>query len=135
MSSSISNIFYTPLTYSRHISQTMVHSLFKALSLTNNDDSTDTTTDNTTTDNTSESEEEEKDPRDKIVEKPKDSEQEYRVFTLKNGLRCLLISDGDGESSKNSMVQVHKDIDSTDTGAACLSVGVGSVHNPRHAQG
>ena len=74
------------------------------------------------------------DQRDNIVQKP-ENESDYRVLTLKNGLRCLLVSDANITKSENAAFRAHKGIDCTEKAAACLTVRAGSVHEPRHISG
>lgn len=52
------------------------------------------------------------------LRKSKLDDRLYRYLRLSNSLRCLLISDQDVEKS-----------------AACLQVNVGSLHDPKHANG
>ena len=75
------------------------------------------------------------DPRDAIIQKPPNDDTSYRVLTLKNGLRCLLVSDAEITKSENAAVRSHKDIESTDKAAACLTVRVGHAQNPREIPG
>ena len=69
-----------------------------------------------------------KDPRDRIVKRPKEHDTYYRVLTLKNKLRCLLISDEE-ERSENASYRSH-DLETTENAAVCLSVQVGSMQDP-----
>lgn len=75
-----------------------------------------------------------KDPRDRIVQKPKESETHYRVMTLKNGMQCLLISDAEEAKSESAAYRA-LEVSTTDKAAVALAVRVGSAHDPRHLPG
>ena len=75
-----------------------------------------------------------KDPRDRIVQKPKESETHYRVMTLKNGMQCLLISDAEEAKSESAAYRA-LEVSTTDKAAVALAVRVGSAHEPKHLPG
>ena len=75
-----------------------------------------------------------KDPRDRIVQTPKESESHYRVITLKNGMQCLLISDAEEAKSESAAYRAHE-VSTTDKAAVCLTVRVGSAHEPQELPG
>ena len=69
---------------------------------------------------------ESKDPRDTIVQKPEDY-SDCRVTTLNNGIKCLLVSDGDQEESADPAPSAKS--------AAGLVLKVGSAHEPSDIPG
>jgi secreted Zn-dependent insulinase-like peptidase len=75
-----------------------------------------------------------KDPRDRIVQKPKESLSHYRVLTLKNGMQCLLISDAEEAKSESAAYRA-LEVSTTDKAAVCLTVRVGSAQEPRSLPG
>ena len=75
-----------------------------------------------------------KDPRDRIVQKPKESESHYRVLTLKNGMQCLLISDAEEAKSESAAYRA-LEVSTTDKAAVCLTVRVGSAQEPHNLPG
>lgn len=75
-----------------------------------------------------------KDPRDRIVQKPKESESHYRVLTLKNGMQCLLVSDAEEAKSESAAYRA-LEVNTTDKAAVCLTVKVGSAHEPSNVPG
>ena len=74
----------------------------------------------------SSSSDEPKDPRDIIVQKPEDY-SDCRVLTLTNGLKCLLVSDGDQDESAESVL--------SEKSAVGLVVKAGSAQEPTDIPG